>query len=133
MIVHEALSPVRSARLNAAIEHRFASAIPERGQKEEMYALLWAVRAYAEQRRSKVALVQRPALFMRDAVFKGALLRGGAPAARLAWAVARYHSRKYERLDELRGGEHADIVAAYAEGNYARVFELCAEVVARLS
>lgn len=123
MIVHEALSPPERVRLDAPIEHRFATGIPQRGEKEETYALLWAVRAHAEQRRAKIAWLQRPALFFRDAFLKGAFFRGGVPALKLAWAVAAYHSRKYERLAELKAGLHSGLSRAFDAGEYGRVFE----------
>jgi (heptosyl)LPS beta-1,4-glucosyltransferase len=124
MIVHEALSQQNTRRLDAPIEHHFATDVAARGQKEETYALLWAVRAHAEQRRAKTPWLQRPALFLRDAFFKGAFFRGGLAALKLAWTVAGYHSRKYERLRELSAGQHAPLVSAYAAGDYARVFSL---------
>jgi glycosyltransferase involved in cell wall biosynthesis len=124
MIVHEALSQQHAHALDAPIEHHFASDIPARGQKEEIYALLWAIRAHAEGRRGKLPWLQRPALFVRDALLKGALFRGGLAALKLAWAVAAYHSRKYERLRELNGGAHAELTRAYAAADYARVFAL---------
>lgn len=124
MIVHEALSQMNALRLDAPIEHHFASDVVARGQKEETYALLWAVRAHAEGRRAKIPWLQRPALFVRDALFKGALFRGGLAALRLAWTVAAYHSRKYERLRELERGQHAELASAYAAGQFARVLQL---------
>ena len=127
MIVHEALARPDAVRLDAPIEHRFAVDIPKRGQKEEVYALLWAVRANAEGRRGKPAWLQRPAMFFRDAFLKGAAFRGGVSGLKLAWAVAAYHSRKYERLQELRSGKHAELTKAFAQGNYAHVFELARE------
>src|SRR5439155_22695600 len=112
MIVHEALARPDAVRLpGAQIEHRFATDIPARSEKEEVYALLWAVRAHAEGRRSKWPWLQRPAMFVRDALFKGAAWRGGRAGLRLAWAVAAYHSRKYERLRELRAGKHGELAA----------------------
>jgi glycosyltransferase involved in cell wall biosynthesis len=125
MIVHEGLNAPDAVLLrDAPIEHRFAADIPARGQKEEVYALLWAVRAHAEGRRGKVPWLQRPAMFVRDAFFKGAFWRGGLDGLRLAWAVAAYHSRKYERLREVRAGAHGELVSAFERGEYARVFEL---------
>jgi (heptosyl)LPS beta-1,4-glucosyltransferase len=127
MIVHEALSQRGAVKLAAApIEHRFATDILARGHKEELYALLWAVRAHAEGRRAKTPWLQRPAIFLRDAFFKGAAWRGGAKGLQLAWAVAAYHSRKYERLRELEAGSHTDLAAAFERGDYARIFELAA-------
>jgi len=124
MIVHEALGRPDAVRLNAPIEHRFATGIPQRTQKEETYALLWAVRANAEGRRGKPAWLQRPAMFARDAFLKGAAWRGGLAGVKLAWAVAAYHSRKYELLAELRAGRHAELTAAFEARQYGRVFAL---------
>ncbi|MCY1043204.1 hypothetical protein OV208_17945 [Corallococcus sp. bb12-1] len=52
---------MRAGRLQAPIEHRFATSLSLRSAKENRYALLWAVMALAEGRRSKPALLQRPA------------------------------------------------------------------------
>jgi hypothetical protein len=127
MIVHEALSQKNARHLDAPIEHRFATDIPTRGQKEEMYALLWAVRAFAEKRRGKIPWLQRPAIFFRDAFLKGAFFRGGASALKLAWTVAAYHSRKYERLRELKRGKHREIVDAFNADDFRRVFDLASQ------
>lgn len=122
-IVHEALAQPDAVRLDAPIEHRFAIDIPQRGEKEETYALLWAVRAHAEGRRVKPAWLQRPAMFVRDAFFKGAAWRGGVAGLKLAWAVAAYHSRKYELLRELRAGRHLELSKAFDRGEYGWIFE----------
>jgi (heptosyl)LPS beta-1,4-glucosyltransferase len=125
MIVHEGLNRPDAVRLSTVpIEHRFATDVPARGAKEEAYALLWAVRAHAEHRRVKLAWLQRPAMFVRDAFFKGAAWRGGSAGLRLAWAVAAYHSRKYQRLRELYAGALSELTAAFDRGEYGRVFEL---------
>ncbi len=122
MIVHEALPRMQYVKLRAAIEHRFATSIEKRTQKEYRYALLWAVRAHAEGRRLKPAALQRVAHVVRDGVVHGALWRGGLAALRLSWAVAGYHAAKYTYLRELRQGQHAELVRAYAEGRYAELF-----------
>lgn len=124
MIVHESLSIRPSARTGAFVEHRFATDVDLRAQKEERYALLWAVRALAEGRRSKPTWLQRPAHVLRDLLVHGALWRGGAMAARLAWAVSGYHARKYAWLDQLRKGRHPELARAFAEGRFDEVFEL---------
>lgn len=123
MIVHEALPRMRAPRLQAPIEHRFASSVERRSQKEERYALLWALRAHAEGRRMKSPLLQRPAHLVRDGVLHGALLRGGLDALRLSWAVAGYHSAKYRYLRALRDGQHPQLVQLYQQGRYGEVFE----------
>jgi (heptosyl)LPS beta-1,4-glucosyltransferase len=122
MIVHEALPRMPWTRVRAPIEHRFATSIEKRTQKEYRYALLWAVRAHAEGRRLKPVALQRVAHVVRDGVVHGALFRGGLAALRLAWAVAGYHAAKYTYLRELRQGRHAELVQAYAEGRYAELF-----------
>ena len=122
MIVHEAPPRMRSARLPAHIEHRFATSLEGRAQKEERYALLWAVRALAEDRRLKPPALQRPAHLLRDCLLHGALWRGGLDAVRLAWAVANYHAAKYRHLRTLRRGGHPELRRAFEEGRYEEVF-----------
>jgi (heptosyl)LPS beta-1,4-glucosyltransferase len=129
MIVHESLSLKNLPRLPICIEHRFATHIEGRAKKEEFYALLWGLRAYAEGRKSKWPFLQRPAIFMRDTLLAGSLFRGGLQAARLAWQVAAYHQRKYQRLAEFKRGLHAELVDAFEAGQFSRVFELARELV----
>ena len=121
-IVHEALPKMAGGRVQAFIEHRFATSVERRSAKEDRYALLWALRAHAEQRGLKPVGVQRVASWARDCVLKGALWRGGVEASRLAWAVAGYHAAKYAYLRELRQGRYPELMRAYAEGRYDEVF-----------
>ncbi|MCP3135895.1 glycosyltransferase family 2 protein [Pyxidicoccus xibeiensis] len=121
-IVHEALPKLPGGRVQAPIEHRFATSVARRSAKEERYALLWALRAHAEARRLKPVGVQRVAAWARDCLLKGALFRGGADASRLAWAVAGYHAAKYAYLRELRQGRYPELARAYAEGRYDELF-----------
>lgn len=122
MIVHEALPRMESVRVQAPIEHRFATSIEKRTEKEHRYAMLWAVRAHAEGRRLKPAAVQRLAHVVRDGVLHGALFRGGLAALRLAWAVAGYHAAKYSYLRALREGRHPELLQAFHEKRYAELF-----------
>ncbi len=122
MIVHEALPRMRALRVNAPIEHRFAHSLAGRAEKEERYALLWAVRAFAEGRRLKPAALQRPAHLVRDCILHGALWRGGLDALRLAWAVSAYHAAKYRYLRALRQGRFPELVQAFADGRHGEVF-----------
>ena len=122
MIVHEALPRMRAVRVHAPIEHRFATSLAGRAEKEERYALLWAVRALAEGRRLKPAALQRPAHLVRDCLLHGALWRGGLDAVRLSWAVSAYHAAKYRHLRALRQGQHPELVRAFQEGRYDEVF-----------
>ncbi|WP_043435162.1 glycosyltransferase family 2 protein [Cystobacter fuscus] len=124
MIVHEALPRMHAPRLHAPIEHRFATSLQGREAKEERYALLWAVRAFAEGRRLKPAALQRPAHLLRDCLVHGALWRGGLDALRLAWAVSIYHSSKYRHLGALKKGGFPELRKAFAEGRYEEVFAL---------
>jgi len=123
MIVHEALPRMHAPRLHAPIEHRFATSVQRRSQKEERYALLWALRAHAEGKRLKPALLQRPAHLVRDGILHGAFLRGGTDALRLAWAVAGYHAAKYRYLRALRAGAYPEMVRLYSEARYGELFE----------
>ncbi len=124
MIVHEAPPRMRSVRLKAPVEHRFATSLAGRAEKEERYAMLWAVRAFAEGRRLKPAIFQRPAHVLRDCLVRGALWRGGLDALRLSWAVSIYHSAKYRHLRALRQGRYPELVRAFEAGQYAEVFAL---------
>lgn len=121
-IVHEALPKMAGGRVHAFIEHRFATSVENRAVKEDRYALLWALRAHAEQRRLKPVSVQRVASWVRDCMLKGALWRGGAGASRLAWAVAGYHATKYAYLRELQQGRYPELTRLYAEGRYDELF-----------
>ena len=123
MIVHETPGNLPTRRLWAPIEHRFATSVERRSEKEERYALLWALKAQAEHRRLKPAFLQRPAHVVRDCLVHGALWRGGMDALRLAWAVSSYHAAKYRYLRALRRGEHRELVAAFQEGRYGEVFD----------
>ncbi len=121
-IVHEALPKLRGGRVHAPIEHRFATSVARRSEKEVRYALLWALRAHAEARRLKPVGLQRVTSWVRDCVLQGALWRGGADASRLAWVVSGYHSAKYAYLRELRQGRYPELARAYAEGRYDELF-----------
>lgn len=122
MIVHEALPRMHAPRLAAPIEHLFATSVERRSQKEERYALLWALQAHAKGKRPKPLLLQRPAHLVRDGILHGAFLRGGAQALRLAWEVAGYHEAKYRYLRALRDGAYPQMAALYAEGHYGELF-----------
>ncbi|RKG64263.1 glycosyltransferase [Corallococcus sp. CA054B] len=123
MIVHEALPRMRSGRLHAPIEHRFATSLSLRSSKEHRYALLWAVMAFSEGRRSKPTLLQRPAHMLRDGLLKGALWRGGLKALKLAWVVSGYHAAKYRFLNDLRRGRHPELVQAFQERRFGELFQ----------
>ncbi len=122
MIVHEAVPRGETGSVDAPIDHRFATAIEGLAEKQERYALLWALRAHGEGRRPRSNVGRRLGHVLRDCAVKGALLRGGLPAVQLAWAVSNYHARKYDYLRELQAGQHADLARAFAEGRYAELF-----------
>lgn len=126
MIVHEALPALPSQSTGAFVEHSFATSVEDRSAKDDTYALLWAVRMAAEGRRPKPVLVERLAHQFKYGVLHGGALRGGAEGARLAAAVGRYHGRKHEFLRAIRGGAFAEIVAAFAAGEFERVMTLAA-------
>jgi hypothetical protein len=123
MIVHERLSRAGAARAPAAIEHAFATDFGEREQKNERYALLWALRACAEGARArKSPALQRAWHFIRGAFWQGAAFRGGWPALRLAWSVARYHARKYALLAQVKRGAYAPALTALKAGRRREMF-----------
>lgn len=124
MLVHEALPREGAEPLDAVVEHRFATSLEEFRAKEERYALLWALQAQAEGRRAKWPPLQAPAHALRLSVFKGALLRGGLPALRLAWGFGRYHARKHELLRALRAGAHPELTRALEAGRLEELFRL---------
>jgi glycosyltransferase involved in cell wall biosynthesis len=122
MIVHESLPPGDKAPLGGFIEHRFARSIEEVTAKQEKYALLHALRLFAEGRHARSTLGLRAAHVARDAFLKGAWFRGGRDAWALARAVSRTHARKYEIMAELDRGEHANLVELYRRGELRALF-----------
>ena len=127
MVVHERLPSMSAPRLHASIEHAFASCIDRRAQKEQRYALLWALQAHAGGKRGKPAFLQRPAHLLRDGLVHGAFLRGGLDGARLAWAVSANHAAKYRMLASLRAGAYPALRRLYAAGRYGELFQALRE------
>jgi (heptosyl)LPS beta-1,4-glucosyltransferase len=124
MVVHEALPPRPTLALAAHIEHRFVTTLEQRRDKEDRYALLWALRATNEGWRRKPVWPQRATHTFRNAIAKGAALRGGVDGLRLAWNVSRYHARKHAYLAAVQRGEHAEALAALREGRIGDLFRL---------
>lgn len=131
MVVHEALPRAEATDLAAFVEHRFVSAPEVRQEKEDRYALLWALRARLEGRRPKPVLPQRLAHALRNALLKGAALRGGLDGLALSWRVSRYHAEKYRRLAEVERGAWADELAALREGRLEELFARVARLEPR--
>jgi (heptosyl)LPS beta-1,4-glucosyltransferase len=123
-IVHETLPRAETVRLPVFVEHRFATSAAALRAKVDRYALLWAIRSHAERRRQKTPLVQALFHFAREAVVKGALLRGGADAFAIASALSSYHRRKYELLREVSRGAYPELVRAFDEGRLGEVYRL---------
>jgi (heptosyl)LPS beta-1,4-glucosyltransferase len=124
MIVHEALPPARTVRLDdVVVEHDFARSVTALEAKGDHYALLWALRHARTGRRAKSGAGQRPWHVIRDCLLKGGVFRGGLSAVRLSWAVSRYHAAKYEYLTALRAGAASPLLEAYATGRYGAVFD----------
>jgi len=122
MIVHEALPRRPAARVDAPVEHRFMTSTAELEEKQDWYALLWAVQAHAAGRRARRAHLTRVGHVLRNCVLKGGLLRGGMAAIEAAWAVSRYHAHKQHYLRRIEAGEFGDLVEAYAEGRLLDLF-----------
>lgn len=131
MVVHESVpkhfgpGPVLPG---VEIDHRFATTLERRRDKEERYALLWAVQAFAHGKRARPPGRQRWAHVTRNALIKGALFRGGRAGWTLSTTVAEYHVRKYVHLRALQRGGHPQLVQAYAEERYAELFRLLDQV-----
>jgi (heptosyl)LPS beta-1,4-glucosyltransferase len=130
MIVHEAIEGP-AERLDAPIDHLFATTLEHREWKNQRYALLWAVQAHVEGRRAKPAWATRGASALKDALFQGAMFRGGVDGLRLAWQVSGYHAQKQHYLRRVRAGEFPELVAEYAGADYRAVFELLDRVLPR--
>lgn len=125
MIVHEALpSSPDTGTVSAVVDHRYTTSLDLRLEKEERYALLWAVQAHCRGRKSRWSGASQPAHWVRNALIKGALFRAGSSGARLSWAVARAHRRKYEILRDLEQGQHAALVDAYRREAFGELFRL---------
>jgi (heptosyl)LPS beta-1,4-glucosyltransferase len=124
MVVHEALPRRETAAVDAFIEHRFVTSLAQRHDKEDRYALLWALRATVEGWRRKPVWPQRAVHTFRNGVQKGAALRGGADGLRLAWNVSRYHARKHAYLAAIQRGEHAEALAALRDGRLRDLYRL---------
>ena len=128
--VHESLpGSLRTRRLEAVIEHDFLPSLESRAARNDRYGLLWALREQAA-RGGPVAVpwtkrpwLQQWAHFLRNAVLKGAVVRGGAAGLSASWLVARYHADKYRWLERLAAGEEPALQAAVAAGDYAAVFK----------
>jgi (heptosyl)LPS beta-1,4-glucosyltransferase len=124
MIVHEALPPAPTVRLDAHVEHRFATSVEAMRSKVDRYALLWAIRFHAEGRRAKPPALQKVVHALKESLVHGAIFRGGRDGVRLAEAVAHYHARKYALLGDVRRGGHPELVRAFAERRFADVYRL---------
>jgi (heptosyl)LPS beta-1,4-glucosyltransferase len=127
MIVHEELPRDRTVALPIWLEHRFATDIPTMRSKNDRYALLCALQLHLEGRRTKPLALKRLSYLVyvaREAIFKGALARGGRAGWELAREVARYHARKYEYLAQVKRGAFPELVTALREGRFGEVFRM---------
>lgn len=128
--VHESLpGSLQTRRLDAVIEHDFLPSLESRAARNDRYGLLWALREQAARGGGPVPVpwtkrpwLQQWAHFLRNAVLKGAALRGGAAGISASWLVARYHADKYRWLERLAAGEEPELQARVAAGDYGAVF-----------
>jgi len=130
MIVHEALPPARSGRLDATLEHLFASDLQAMRRKVNEYALLWALRHHREGRRAKWPALQRVAHLFRELAIKRALLSGRPEALSLAAIISGYHARKYRILREIASGEHGALVSLLEEDRLEELFRILPDYAA---
>jgi (heptosyl)LPS beta-1,4-glucosyltransferase len=124
MIVHETLPPARTGRIDAPIEHRFATDAKSLRAKADRYALLWALRFHLEGRRRKPPHVQKVVHLVREAVLKGEVLRGGLEGLKLAETVAHHQARKYALLADVRRGLYDDLLELLREGRLAELYRV---------
>lgn len=124
MIVHESLPRRPSRAIGVVIDHAFASSLEGIVDKQREYAFLWAVRAHGEGRLARTPLGRRLIHWLRNAVVKGALWRGGVRASRLAWAVSAYHADKYRYLAAIQSGFFPEAVDAWKGGRYDVLFSM---------
>jgi (heptosyl)LPS beta-1,4-glucosyltransferase len=123
MIVHEALPRLQAERSGASIEHDFIADLTRRAEKDLNYALLWAVQNADSARAPKPEGLQRAAHFLRDLLVGGALFRGGLQGGQSAWAVARYHAKKYALLKAVRQGHFGELLELYRQDRLSELFE----------
>ncbi len=126
MIVHEALPGMRTGTVDGFIEHSFFTSA-YRFEKDRRYALLWAIQSGAEGKRAKWPPLQQAASFIRDAVFGGALMRGGATALKVAWRLSSYHALKYQMLREVQAGRYAELSKLYEQRALEALFRALPE------
>ena len=124
MLVHESIGRPDAPRFDAHIEHHYAQSLERRREKEDRYALLWALCASVTGKRQKPAWVEQVAHVLRNALIKGAFFRGGLDGLRLSVNAARYHARKYDYLREVNDGRHEATLKALRDANYAAVLRL---------
>jgi glycosyltransferase involved in cell wall biosynthesis len=122
MIVHEALPPAPEHRLDAAVEHLFATDLDGMQRKVERYALLWALRFHEEGRRAKWPPVQRVAHLGRELLLKRAAFTGRPEAFALATSIAGYHATKYRVLREVARGEHDGLLELLRQDRLQELF-----------
>lgn len=130
MIVHESSGSRANAYPGIVIDHAFAPDQRLRSQKQQLYAWLWAARASNEGKRAKHPGLQRCFHFFKDAVLKGAALRGGVRGARLAWSVSEYHALKYEYLAQLRAGRASVLSELHRRCEFAALFREARRLIA---
>ena len=130
-LVHEAFPRGRYPALEIAIEHDFVRQEEDRSRKQLTYAVLWAVQHLGHTAGRWPAL-SRLAAHLKDAVLRGALLRGGLHAWRTSWMLSRYALFKHQLLRRLERGEFAELVQARERGQWevlvARASALAAEL-----
>jgi (heptosyl)LPS beta-1,4-glucosyltransferase len=122
MIVHEALPDGPGARVDAVIEHLFATSVEGMREKNDRYALLWALRYGLLGRRSKWPPAQRAHHLVREFLLKGALFSRHPEAWGLAAVIAGYHARKYTLLREVAAGGHEELLALLREDRLEELF-----------
>lgn len=128
MVVHE--SPLLRGPVlrDVVVEHRYAllPADSSRLQRNETYALLWAIQNCNRKPSCVPPWLRPPAHWLKMGLLSGAIARGGGDAARLAWWSVQYHGLKYRYHRQVRAGRYGDLVQAFQSEDYGLLMRLVA-------
>jgi (heptosyl)LPS beta-1,4-glucosyltransferase len=131
MIVHEAVPPGPTIRIDAVLDHLLVTSLEEMRSKMGRYALLWALRQDLEGQRLHSPTVAWSLHMFRDLLLRGAAFTGRREAFQIAAIFADYHAWKYALLREVRAGGYAGLVSLLREDRLEALFQALPEAVDR--
>jgi (heptosyl)LPS beta-1,4-glucosyltransferase len=128
-IVHEVVPPGPTLSLQAVIEHDYVISVESLRAKLSRYALLWALRHHALDKRPGWPSMHWSLHMVRDLLVRRAAFTGRPEAFQIAAAIADYHALKYALLREMHSGRYAGLVGLLREDRLEELFRaLPAEV-----